>query len=96
MFCWKTFTSTNEYPRKMLCANANTVHFNPFGVQEVCFCSLVGFFFGHGPHVGEFVFWDYGGCACCFVVLVRVWLVGSQGDGRLGDFNARPDREVTR
>ena len=67
---------------KMLCASAKKVHFNRFGVQDVWL------------DVGKRLCWEDGGCACCFVVLETVWLVGSRGDGRLEDFDARPDREV--
>ena len=49
----------------------------PFGVQDVCFC-LLGFR-ADGQDVGEPVCWEDGGCACGFVVLVRVWLVGGMG-----------------
>ena len=49
-----------------------------------------------GPDLGEPMCLEDGGCACGFVVLVRVRLVGSRGGGRRGDFNARADREVTR
>ena len=42
----------HECPRKMLCASAKKVHFNPFGVQDVWFCSLVAVF-GFVAHTWE-------------------------------------------